>query len=259
MKREEYVYQVVSSYRKAIDLVDINYEQEIDRIKRLFNRNFTKGYIFNESRTKLFNQNTSSNIGVRLGKVVKVKNNFIYMLLEDDVHVGDGIKFLNKKLDGMLLTRFSIDKEVVKQASKGDIISFSRNNLVIEVGTIVNKTSDYLLNEDIGSKIKINKLIPLKLKLQGKENTPLTITLEDERNNVIEYQSSFILESAKNNPTTKERIITQLKKVDEFPYYYQEIDYQLSDNLFVPISLLYSARRIALDLMNKKRENFNHY
>ena len=69
--------------------------------------------------------------------------------------------FLNKKLDGMLLTRFSIDKEVVKQASKGDIISFSRNNLVIEVGTIVNKTSDYLLNEDIGSKIKINKLIPL--------------------------------------------------------------------------------------------------
>ena len=259
MKREEYVYQVVSSYRKAIDLVDINYEQEIDRIKRLFNRNFTKGYIFNESRTKLLNQNTSSNIGVRLGKVVKVKNNFIYMLLEDDVHVGDGIKFLNKKLDGMLLTRFSIDKEVVKQASKGDIISFSRNNLVIEVGTIVNKTSDYLLNEDIGSKIKINKLIPLKLKLQGKENTPLTITLEDERNNVIEYQSSFILESAKNNPTTKERIITQLKKVDEFPYYYQEIDYQLSDNLFVPISLLNSARRIALEMMNKKRENFNHY
>lgn len=259
MKREEYVYQVVSSYRKAIDQVEMSFKTEVDKIKRLFNREFTKGYIFNESRTKVLNQNTPSNLGVRLGKIVQVKNNFIYVLLEDDVSINDGIKFLNKNLDGMLLTRFSVGREFVKTARKGQIISFTRNNLNLEVGTIVNKTTDYLLNQEIQNKISINKLVPLNITLKGNINSPLEIIISDNRGNKIEYNSDFILEEAKNNPTSKERVITQIEKVDEYPYYFENISYQIKGNIFVPISLLNKARRISLDMITSKRENLNHY
>ena len=259
MKREEYVYQVVSSYRKAIDEKDVSFYLEEDKIKRLFNREFTKGYILDESRTKVLNQDVPSNLGVRLGRVVEVKNNFIYMLLEDNVHVGDGIKFLNEDLDGMLLTRFSINKDFVKSAKKGDIISFSRNNLNIKRGTLVNKTTDYLLNEELQNKMNIKKLIPLELTISGKINKPLIISLKDGKGNEIEYQSDFTLEEVKKNPTSKERIIEQMRKVDDAPFYFSKVNYLIEDEVFVPISLLNAARRIALEMITKKRENYNHY
>lgn len=259
MKREEYVYQVVSSYRKVIDQIECDLKLEINNIKKLFNRQLTKGYVFEESRTKVLNQDTPSNLGTPLGEIIKVKNNFVYVKLIDEVHVGDGIKFLNANLDGMLLTRFSVNKDFVKSAKRGDIISFSRNNLTLTEGTKVNKTTDYLLNEKIQGMINIPKLVPLRLTLEGKINQPLVIKIRDHRENEIEYQSNFILEKANNNPTSKERIITQMKKVDEHPYFFEEINYEIDEGVFVPISLLNEARRTSLLMISKKRENFNHY
>lgn len=259
MKREEYVYQVISSYRKAIDQLSYNYSKEIYNIKKLFNRDFTRGYIFNESRTSLLNQSTPSNLGVKLGEIVKIKNNFVYVKLEDDVHVGDGIKFLNDKLDGMLLTRFSVNKKFVSSAKKGEIISFSRNNLMLKEKTIVNKTTDYLLNKSLDEKIKDKKLLPIHLKISGMVNQPLIIEIFDEKNNIVKVESSFLLEKAKNNPTTKERIISQLLKVDEYPFFFENINYQVDENIFIPISIINQLRREALDLISRKRENFNHY
>ena len=259
MKREEYVYQVVSSYRKAIDEIDFNFKEEVDRIKKIFNRDFTKGYVFEESRTTLLNQKTPSNLGVSLGKIVKVQNNFVYLKLEDDVRVGDGINFLNENLDGMLLTRFSINRDFVKEAKKGQIISFSRNNLNLKVGTIVNKTTDSRLNEEINQKIRNNKKIPLFIKLKGSIDFPLVVELSDNLGNEVVYQSDFKLERAKANPTTRERIIAQMEKFDEYPYSYQEVNYQIDEGVFVPISSLNRLRREVLELINKKREIINHY
>ena len=259
MKREEYVYQVVSSYRKAIDQVEFNFKEELEKIERIFNRKFTKGYLFNESRTTLLNQDTPSNLGVPLGRIIKVKNNFVYMKIIDEVEVGDGIKFLNENLDGMLLTRFSLDKEFVKTAHAGQVISFSRNNLNLKEGTLVNKTTDSKLNHKIQELIKIDKKVPLKLTLVGELNGHLNIIISDSRNNVIEYESTFVLEKAKNNPTSKERIISQMSKFDEYPYYYEQVDYKVDESVFIPISLLNQARREALELITLKRENINHY
>ena len=54
MKKEEYVYQVVSSYRKSIDGYysnqKVNYQEEIFKMKSLFNREFTKSYLFNDRK-----------------------------------------------------------------------------------------------------------------------------------------------------------------------------------------------------------------
>ena len=259
MKSEEYVYQVVSSYRKAISRKDTDYYLEEDRIKRLFNRKFTKGYIFNEGRTTLLNQDTPSNLGVKLGTVVDIKNDYAYVKLDEDVHINDGIKFINDSLDGMLLTRFSVNFNFVKSAKKGETIAFKFKDIKLTKGIQVNKTSDYLLLEEIGNKMKAPKLIPLNLTIKGKVKDRLTLIVTDERNNEVEVTSSFILEEPINNPTSKERIIEQLKKVDNYPFYYFQISYLIEDDVFVPIGNLNSLRRELLSSISKKRENINHY
>ncbi len=259
MKSEEYVYQVVSSYRKAIDQKQIDYSLEEERIKKLFNRKFTKGYIFNEGRTNLLNQDTPSNLGVKLGTVVDIKKDYAYVKLEEDVHINDGVKFLNDSLDGMLLTRFSVNRNFVKDAKKGEIIAFKFKDIKLTKGVQVNKTSDYLLIEEITNKMKEPKLIPLSLIIKGKVKDKLTLVVSDERNNEVEVSSSFILQEPISNPTSKERIIEQLKKVDNYPFFYFNISYLIEGEVFIPISSLNSLRRELLSAISKKRENINHY
>lgn len=263
MKREEYIYQVVSSYRKGIDLVlqnkQNNLKDDIENIKKLFNRQFTKGYVLKETRTKVLNQDTPSHLGVLLGEVVDVKNNFIYVKLKEDLNVGDGIKFLNKDLDGLLITRMSVGKDFVKEAKQGQVVSFSRNNLVIEKGTIVHKTTDSKLNKRIQELSKINKLIPLSIVLEISVNKPLRATIIDNRENEIIHYSSFIVQEAITKPTSKDRVIEQIKKVDDNPYYFEKLNVNYNEDCFIPISLLNSFRRELLTLITSKRENINNY
>lgn len=258
MKKEEYVYQVVSSYRKALDIVNYNYLDDLDKIQRLFSRKFTSGYIFSTSRLEILNQDTPSNIGIEIGEVIASKENQVIIKLSKPLHLHDGIKFINEELNGMLVTSIKKNNVNVEEAYPFDIVSL-RTNLKIKKNTKVNKTSDYLLDNEIDEKIKINKLIPLELTISGEENNCLNLILKDNHQHIIEYKSDFILQKAISKPTSQERIIEQIKKVDDFPYYFEKINYQITSDIFIPISLINKARREILEMMNKKRENFNHY
>ena len=105
MKRPEYVYMVVSLYRKAIDsyinkgIIDIT-DNDIKEIKKLFNRDFTKGFIFHEENiTNTFRPN---HMGIKIGKVIDNKK-YTTIKLEDDLNLQDGIRFLEDD-KGMTIT-----------------------------------------------------------------------------------------------------------------------------------------------------------
>ncbi len=259
MKKPEYIFQVVSSYRKALDH-KLDFQNEKNKIMSLFNRQFTHGYIFNESRTKVLNQDIPSNLGTPLGTIVNVQGNMIQVRLDDDIHIKDGIKFINKNLDGMLLTYFEVDNVSKEKAKKGEVISIKTNSFKLKVGTKVNKTTSFILEQELGNKIKNNKkLIPLKLTLSGNIGEFLKVKIIDNKGQEINYQSSLKLERAINNGTSKERIISQMSKFDDSPYYYSQVDYLINDIVFVPISSLNKVRKEVVDLVNKQRENLNHY
>ena len=68
MKGIEYLYITVSYYRKKLDGESFNIDEAYKDLKLVFNRDFTKGFINNESQTCLLNQNSSSHQGIYLGK-----------------------------------------------------------------------------------------------------------------------------------------------------------------------------------------------
>ena len=79
MKRPEYVYTAVRLYRKAIDSyittgkIDIN-DTDIYELKKIFNREFTKGFLFNESNDIFINKKRPNHGGVEIGKVTSIKD-----------------------------------------------------------------------------------------------------------------------------------------------------------------------------------------
>ena len=168
MKRPEYVFLVISLYRRAIDnyilngKVDIN-EDDLKELKKIYNREFTKGYLFN--KTDVVNSYRPNHLGIKIGEVINKKNNSIYIKLNDDITRGDGLRFLNKTEDsGLILTKMFKNGDDIKSAHKGDTIVI-KDKIDCFIGSSVIKTTDKVQMDNINSRLskKIRKVM-----LEGK-------------------------------------------------------------------------------------------
>ena len=253
MKRPEYVYLIVSLYRKAIDsyfefgYVDIN-ENDILAMKKVFNRGFTDGYLFNEKF--IVNQKRPNHMGVEVGNVVDYKNGHVFIKLSDDVNVHDGIRIVGKKDVGLSIDKMFVDKKSVDHASAGSIVNFKCDNVL--KNSIVLKTTDFLQIRDIKEKIDSKRR---KVFISGliKLNRGNKIYLElSDGVNTISVSDYFVQDSV-NRSITKDDVLKQIDRLGGTIFKFDKIDVIMDSNIFVPVSFLNDIRRRAIDLLLSKR------
>ena len=104
MKNKEYVALVVKTYRDAID----NYYETqsntvdylaIEKMKLVFSRGFTKGFIFKETNKEFTNTYRPTHLGVKVGKVISTKNDRVQIKLSDGIKQKDKIAIVQDKFD----------------------------------------------------------------------------------------------------------------------------------------------------------------
>ena len=230
MKSPEYVGYVTRVYRRLIDEYYSGgnpkvTEEEINNLMVLFNRNFTNGYLFDDS---IYNSKSPNHLGVSLGKVVKVNSDKIFIKLDSDLHQEDGIRFC--------------------ESSKGMIL----NMLYNEKGLLVNHISKELIN--FINNVE-NKKIPISFNVKAIINKPLEVSISDGVN-VISVKS-IVLEKAKNKPTTKEEVCSKLNKLGSTPFCLDKCEITL-DDVFIPMSFLNEVRRDLCDKLISKRCECNN-
>jgi putative protease len=251
MKRPEYVYQVVSLYRKAIDSYmntgKSNITQnDIKEMKKLFNREFTSGYLFNEKY--IINGKRPNHQGIEIGEVINYKNGHVYIKLKEKINIHDGIRIIGKSDKGLMLNKMFINKTSVKEANKGDIINFKYE--YVKPKSIVVKTTDYKQIEEINKNIE-NKT--RKVSIQGKITLKEKAILElTDRKNTIKIEEN-IIEPAKNNPIKKETIQKQINRLKETPFKLEKLEIIMDDNIFINIKNLNELRRKAVEQLIQKR------
>lgn len=255
MKRPEYVYLVVSLYRKAIDSYittgNINItDADIKELKKIFNREFTKGFLFNEKNENIVNDKKPNHQGIIIGKVIDYNNEYATIKLIDSLNINDGIRFISKNDVGFTLTSMFKNKKRINEAKKDDIVSIKVKEK-LKKDDIVVKTTDYKQLNEIKQKIKINKKIKIKCMVIAKEGVPLEIQYSDYKNNVKVIGN--IVEKSINSPITKEKIKQQLSKLGDTIYYIDNIDIISDNNIFINIKELNELRRNLVSLLNNKR------
>lgn len=252
MKRPEYVYVVVSLYRKAIDSyintgkIDIT-DNDIKELKKIFNRKFTKGFIFHEDNDKFTNNFRPNHMGIEIGKVIGYKNNKVIIKLIDELNVQDGIRFLDSDI-GMTVTKLLKNMKSVKSSKKGDIVSIPIKDR-IKLNSVVVKTTDYNQLNNINELINKGRKVPIDINV--KIDKLIKLEASDGINNVV--VTSENVELAKNNPTLKEDIIKQMNKLGNTIYKLNTINIDYNNNLFIQIKELNELRRKAIELLNNKR------
>ena len=257
MKSREYVYMVVKLYRDTIDnyyktgKVIVN-EDDLLKLKKIFNREYTKGFLFNINNNELINSYRPNHMGVNVGKVLNYKNGYATILLTDHVSIGSGLRVLSKnnKDVGILVNEFYKNNKLVKDAYKNDIISIKAHDKVYKDDIVV-ITNDKSISNDIEEYIKNNKR---KVLISGKVSCKLgNITLEvsDGVNNVV-VSSSNVFKSI-NKSTTKEDISIKLNKLLNTVYKFNSLDINIDSNLFIPLKEINGLKNDMVMLLNDKR------
>ena len=256
MKSKEYVGYITRLYREKINeyYLNKNYtitDNEITNIKKLYNRELTSGYLFNNYGSNIMNIKTSNHIGVILGTITKVDDKKIYISLKDELNQEDGIRFDNDK--GMIVNKLYNNKGLlVSHLSKGEIAILD-NKVGLTKGSIVRKTIDSKLIEEINKYKERKVLVTISCKARIGEKLLVAIT---DGINKVEF-SGNIIEKAVNSPTSAERIKEQLEKLGNTVFYSSKTNLDIDDNIFVSIKELNDIRRDATDKLKELRENYS--
>jgi len=256
MKSKEYVAVVTKTYRKLID----NYynkkdiiltKEDIDKLYKTYNREFTKGYLFNEEN--IINDKTSNHQGVKIGTVIGVNNKRITIKLDQDLYQNDAIRF-DKPNKGMYVNTLYNNKGLlVSNIAKGNICQVdNKERIMIKdlLGSNVLKTIDTKLNKELNN-IEY-KRIPINISFKAFIGESSILTISDNIN-TIEVSGNTV-EKALNAPITEERIKEQLSKLGNTPYKLNTIDILIDNNIFINLKELNELRRKATEELTTKRE-----
>jgi len=253
MKSPEYVYLVTKIYRKAIDSylscgkVNIS-EEDMKDLKKIFNRKFTKGFLNNTTNDDIINSYRPNHQGIKIGKVIKYKDNYIDIKLSDDLCINDGIRIGD---EGFIVTSMFNNRKKVEFGKKDDIVSIYYKGS-IETNLDALKTTDYLLNKRIDNQINsLNRKVLVDVKVEVYKDKNIKLELTDYINKVEVIGN--VVEKSINNPISFERIKEQISKLGNTIYKINNIDIIGDEDIFISIKELNELRREAVDKLNNLR------
>ena len=266
MRSKEYLAIVVSSYRKALNKLKSNKVTNTENLNLVFNRGFTKGKFMNSYKRSI----KSGHLGLRIGKVIDVKNSQIAIQIDDNITTmpdkGDGLLLIKKNNDyGMeisqnpiitTLNHFNKNKfkqikdftrrnkvliiKKVRQNKKNKfnllnstVYLTKRNSLNKLVKEIENKTSSYIKSKLIMTFSLKNKYPHLKGRL----------TLANRKEVSYEVTGTTKFETPIKRNVDVQSIEKQLSKLDNYPYQITQINMNYDGSLFIPIKEINKIRR----------------
>ena len=95
--------------------------------------------------------------------------------------------------------------------------------------------------------------VPLNFEINLFEGTLPSVRAFAEGKEVF-YEGEEVLGEAKNAPATEEKIKESISKLNDTPFYANEIKVNLGKNVFVPVKTVNDLRREAVNLLIKKEE-----
>ena len=255
LKDQAYVKNVVAHYRQHLDAIlpDLDLEAsssghvvhsfEPDPSKT-FQRGYTS-YFLTGQRDNLTSFDTPKNAGEPIGIVTAVGANSFTLNTTTLLHNGDGLTFFNQKkqLTGTLVN--GVDGNTIFPAKMDGI----------QIGTQIRRNADREFLKRLENGQAIRK-IPVKLKF-SETSTGFTLSAEDMDGNraIVVLNEQKIL--AKKADQARDNLKRQLTRLGESDFVCSDIEIDISQAYFFPLSTLNALRRdLVANLAAERAQNF---
>ncbi|MFR7760544.1 MAG: DUF3656 domain-containing U32 family peptidase, partial [Peptoniphilus grossensis] len=241
MKNPEYVYTVVSSYKKSLE-GKLTLEDKEDT-EQVFNRGFTKGLFNGDFGNDFISSDRPDNRGVEVGKVIDARKNSGKVIFHEDVFEGDGLEFISSS------GRFGMRSNSFYEANIPHDINLFKAPIL---NSKINRTFSKKLYEKVDEKIenfdyKRNLDLDLRIKIGER---PLIKVKSGDLSAIFEL--ARVVEVAKKSGLDRERVIENISKTGDSIFRVKNIDLDLEDNAFLPISAINELRREATKILENK-------
>lgn len=261
MKRPEYVFQIVTLYRRAIDqyikegTVTVT-ETDILEMKKLFHREFTKGFLFHETNDQISNPLRPNHMGIPIGKVIAWMNGKATIELSSPLHTGDGIRVVGNSDVGCTITTIWCKNQNVKEAYIRDVVIIPLEE--VKVGSVVLKTTDQVQMISIAKQLEVKRSIFITGILVFQVGFPAQLTLFLE-NIEVTAKTEAIVEKATNQPILKERLREQISKLGNTVYEMEFCEIMSDEDGFMAMKTLNELRRDAVFKLDEERTSASTY
>ena len=172
MKSPEYVGFITRLYRNLLDQKEINLEEELDKLKTIFNREFTEGNLF--QTTSLMNTNSPNHIGLEIGKVVDISKKKIKIKLSKPLNQANSKDFEKTSNSVVSIHTYTGNKKT-KQGS-GFIYKVEKDKAYI-------LTNNHVVDEKANLKVFVTEEKSVKATLVGRDKYLDIAVLTIENNN----------------------------------------------------------------------------
>ena len=253
LKRPEYVAEVTSVYRRALDQVlseEFRFatREENDRLKQIFSRGgFTKGYLGGAEDAGIIYEKRVTPEGHVLGTVKSVYQKGGALLcdvaLRRPLHNDDGLEIGSQAL------RYS-----GPEAEMGKTATLRLRDHV-KTGDTVRCTDDesQLARARAtyeGSAFDEALPIPFDAYLYAMPGQPITACFTDGEN--AAYVNGDICQQSQNKPLTEDAVRRSFEKCGGTPFVLRDVHAE-TENAFFPVSLLNAIRREGLEKLTEER------
>lgn len=248
MKSPSYVSFITNYYRKILNEENIT-KTEKENLQSLFYRGFTKGHLL--ASNDLINKTSPNHIGLPIGKVLEVTNDKIIILLDRELNQEDGIRFLESGKGMIVNYLYDMKGKLISKGNAKQKIMLDNKIGLTSLDT-VSLTTNHKLMTTFDT---ITKKVPIKIKVTAKKNRPFEIVFIKDNIEVKEQRN--IVEQARNAAVTKERLILQVEKLGNTPFNSKNIEVEMDDDVFIPMTEINVIRRTLTErLIGKLRMNF---
>ena len=250
MKDVTYVKNITAYYRKKLDTI-LSRRPEYSRAsagkstydfepvaEKSFNRGFTP-FFLHERTNDITAFNTPKSLGELVGTVKELKGNSFTVAGVKQLNNGDGLVFFNSRgeLEGFRVNRVEANRV------------FPLDMPDIKPKTPLYRNFDQVFEKQLAKPSAERKL---SVKIEFLDNSfGFTLVMEDETGARVMLTEPFTKELARRDQT--DNIRTQLSKLGNTLFEALEIVVQMSENWFVPSSLLADMRRKAVEKLQADR------
>ncbi|CAM4274281.1 DUF3656 domain-containing U32 family peptidase [Paenibacillus typhae] len=272
LKSPEYVANVVSKYRKAIDRYfegswSPTSKEDMRELQQSFSRGFTHGFLEGTNNKKLVDGTFPKSRGVYMGTVEQILRDGVVCRIHAPLKRGDGIVFdagdPTKKEEGGRV--YDLRRKGVKlegEAGEGWIVDIvpGRNDVDLRrlhVGDRIWKTNDPALDKSLRQSYETEKpyrVFPVHVKVEGRAGEPLATWWTDVQKNVtVQVNSELLLEAAQKRPMDTALLEEQFGRLGGTVFQLEALESHLEGDVIVPMRELNSIRRQAVELLAGER------
>ena len=246
MKNPSYVGFITKYYRKILDNEELT-TKDLEDLKSMFYRGFTKGHLFNDN--DLINKKSPNHLGSHLGKVIDVNDERIRIELDKSLLQGDGIRFRESNKGMIVNYLYDLKDNLINKGNPKQIVEID-NKVNLTSLDEVRKTTDKSFEI---TDFAITRKVPINIDVKAKVGEEFSLTFSDLKHSVT-YRGS-VVEKSINNSLSKERLISQLEKLGNTPFVSKHINIDMDEDIFIRIGDLNIARRTLSERLIGERIN----